>query len=67
MVLFLWSMNFERQELEKYLDLGHDIGRFWVKNLLWLDEKVARAHKFQNEMPYEHQLKFEHGSVSLFR
>ena len=47
MALFPWSMVLERRELEKYLDLGHDIGRFFVESLLWPDKKVARAHKFK--------------------
>ena len=47
MALFPWLIVLEHQELEKYLDLGHDLGRFWVKNLLWLDKKVAKAQKIK--------------------
>ena len=47
MALFPCLMILKRQDFEKYLDLGHDIGIFWVENLLWLDKKVAKAHKFK--------------------
>ena len=40
-------MNFDLQELEKYPDLGHDLGRFWAEYLLWLDKKVAKAQKIK--------------------
>ena len=46
-VSFLRAMNFDRQDLEKYLDLGHYLCTFWVLHLLWLDQKVDRAHNFK--------------------
>ena len=47
MALFPWLIVLEHQELEKDLDLGHDVGRFWVEILLWLDKKVALAQKIK--------------------